>query len=122
MINKLVKEAHENAKSKGWWEEERELPEMIALMHSELSEALEEYRKGKELNEVYTIVETNGEEYCSHNVMPWNKPEGIPIELADVIIRIFDACGRYGIDLEEAIKIKMAYNKTRSYKHGGKKI
>ena len=48
------------------------------------------------------------------------KPCGIPFELADYAIRIFDACGRYGIDLEQAIRVKMEYNKNRPYKHGKK--
>lgn len=47
---------------------------------------------------------------------------GIPYELADTIIRIFDICGHYEIDIEKAIQEKMAYNKERAYKHGGKII
>jgi NTP pyrophosphatase (non-canonical NTP hydrolase) len=111
-INKLVEEAHKNAVEHGWWEEERSFGEQIALMHSELSEALEEYRNGKGFNQIYYSEKI----YCR------DKPEGIPIELADAVIRIFDTCGKYGIDLEKAIEMKMAYNRTRSYKHGGKKI
>jgi len=38
----------------------------------------------------------------------------------DVIIRIFDICGYYGIDIAEAIKIKHSFNKNRPYRHGGK--
>ena len=104
-INDLIREAHENAVAHGWWEEERSFAELIALMHSELSEALEEYRDGLGMQEVYWPF-------------PFNKPEGIPIELADVIIRICDVCGKYKIDLEKAIQLKMEYNKTRPYKHG----
>lgn len=107
-INELVKAAHENAIEKGWWQEERSFGELIALMHSELSEALEDYRNG--LKPTFAYKDKNG------------KPCGIPSELADVVIRVFDACGRYGIDLEEAIMEKMAYNATRPARHGGKVI
>lgn len=98
-------EIHALAVEKGWYEEDRKLPEIIALCHSELSEALEEYRNRHGLSEIYY----NGE-----------KPEGIPVELADCIIRIFDFCGKEGIDIFQAIRIKHEYNKTRPYKHGGK--
>ena len=87
-----------------------------------LSEALEEYRDGRELDDVYFTcddeAESKEQELCK--ICEYGKPEGIPIELADVIIRIADTCGRYGIDIEHAIKIKMEYNKTRPYKHGKK--
>lgn len=130
-INELVKEAHENAVKHGWWEEDRNFGEQIALMHSELSEALEEFRNGHEVTETYYSYS-----HCAYSFKPetckgvgvncntcgYGKPEGIPIELADCIIRIFDTCGRYGIGLENALKIKMEYNKNRPYKHGEKKI
>lgn len=104
-INELVQQVHENAKAHGWWEEEREFGVLIALCHSELSEALEETRKGWPVNVSY---ENNG------------KPEGVPSELADVVIRIMDMCGHYGIDLEKAIVEKHAFNLTRPHKHGKK--
>ena len=50
------------------------------------------------------------------------KPEGIAVELADCIIRILDYCGKEDIDVESILKLKHDYNKTRPYKHGGKKI
>ena len=74
-------------------------------MHSELSETLEAYR---EYADVRYIDQSS------------DKPEGVPIELADCIIRILDTCAHYGIDIEKAIELKMAYNKTRTYRHGGK--
>ncbi|MYX21982.1 hypothetical protein GTY77_18230 [Streptomyces sp. SID8380] len=125
-INELVQEAHQNAVSKGWWEGDRSFGELIALMHSELSEALEDYRNGKAVNKVwYEYKEEDGEisrvsGFIRNGVL--GKPCGIPSELADVVIRVFDTCGRYGIDLERIIEEKMEYNATRPQRHGGKKL
>ena len=105
-INELCKKACDIAKSKGW-DDNKSFGELIALVHSELSESLEDYRKGYKENEIYFEGE---------------KPCGIPSELADVIIRVFDIAGRYSIDLENAINVKLEHNAKRSYKHGGKKI
>lgn len=107
-ITELVQEAHQTAIEHGWWERPPEFGTLIALCHSELSEALEEYREGQIPCRLY-----HGEN---------GKPEGIPAELADVVIRIFDICERYHIDLETAILDKMQYNKGRLYKHGGKLV
>lgn len=106
-ISDYIEESHRTATEHGWWDEEpqRTFGDQVALMHSELSEALEEYRDGHEPQELY---------------FKEAKPEGVPAEFADVLIRIFDTCGRYGIDLEQALTVKMAYNKTRPYRHGGR--
>ncbi|MDL2324045.1 hypothetical protein LJC61_02680 [Ruminococcaceae bacterium OttesenSCG-928-A16] len=126
-MNDLVKDVHENAKAHGWWDEGRSFGELIALCHSELSEALEEYRKGFDPTDTYYIgdngvpVITETMQFVDADGTP-EKPEGIPSELADVVIRIMDMCGHYGIDLEAAILEKHEYNKTRPYKHGGKVI
>ncbi len=140
-----IKESHETAKEKGWWDGEtytiscnhcggdgcgynqqgepsttcvvcggtgsyiktiqRPFSEGVALMHSELSEMLEEWRASKPM--IYMDD-------------PKSKPEGIAVEMADCMIRMFDWCGHMNIPLEEALRLKMAYNKTRSYRHGGK--
>ena len=50
------------------------------------------------------------------------KPEGVFVELADTLIRICETCYHYEIDFEKIIRLKMAYNRTRELKHGGKKI
>tara|TARA_B100000945_G_C20219122_1_gene519747 strand:+ start:101 stop:424 length:324 start_codon:yes stop_codon:yes gene_type:complete len=104
-INKLIEKSHDIAISKGWWDQEREIPELIALIHSELSEALEEYRVSENLDIRYEN----------------NKPEGFVVELADVLIRIFDLSGKYKIDLKKALETKLKYNETREYRHGNKK-
>ena len=106
-IQDLIKQAHENAVDKGWYEEPRTFGENISLMDSELSEALEDHRNGYGLREIY---------------YEGIKPCGIPIELADVLLRIFDFCGYADIDLEKALALKMDYNKGRLHKHGGKVI
>lgn len=103
----ICAKADETARSHGWLDEPRSFGDQIALMHSELSEALEDYRAGRRIDEVWL----DGE-----------KPCGIPIELADCVIRIAQFCGSNGINLQAAVRQKMAYNETRTYRHGGKKI
>jgi NTP pyrophosphatase (non-canonical NTP hydrolase) len=79
--------------------------EDIALMHSELSEALEDIRAGKHLNST-TYRDADG------------KPEGVPSEMADTVIRILHFCAKHDIALGHAICEKMAFNKSRPHKHG----
>lgn len=109
-IAHLQQVIHQTNVEKGWWPEEekqtRNVPEALLLMAEEIIEAFAEYRNNKSVQEIYF----NGE-----------KPEGIPIELADCVIRILDFCEGFGINLEAALLMKMEYNKTRPYKHGGKK-
>ena len=109
-INQAVSDSYNNAYEHGWHDKERSVGELICLMHSELSEALEEHRNGYSPTEIY------------YNPEKPNKPEGIPVELADCVIRIFDFCGLYDIDLEEVLQQKMEYNKTRPYRHGNKVV
>lgn len=111
-LNELARAIHENARNKGWWDTDRPFAEIVALIHTEVSEAFEEYRDGHKYHEIYYPLD-------EHDVQT-KKPEGIPIELADVIIRILDFCGKEKIDIDEAIRIKMAYNLTRPHRHGGK--
>jgi hypothetical protein len=53
-------------------------------------------------------------EYC--------KPEGTAVELIDCVIRIFDYLGKTGVDVEKLLIAKHEYNKSRPYRHGGKKL
>lgn len=101
-IKELAKELHATAKEKGFWDEDRNFGEMIALIHSELSEALEADRQGNppcdKIPEISAIEE----------------------EMADALIRILDLCEGKGLDIENAITLKMAFNAKRAWKHGKK--
>ena len=90
---------HSNARQKGWWDEERNDAEAIALMHSELSEALEALRKGNPQD----------------NKVPF---DNLTVELADCIIRIMDFACAKNLPLAEALVAKHEFNTTRPHKHG----
>lgn len=95
----------------GWHEPKREFGTLIALAHSELSEALDEARGQHVLTEVYYEIQEDGR----------RKPCGVPSELADTIVRVLDTAAEIGIeDLTPHILEKLEYNRTRGQRHGGK--
>lgn len=100
----LANQVHLTAKDKGWWDTDRNDGELICLMHSELSEALEGLRHGNQPGEHIPKFSAAEEEF------------------ADVIIRIMDIAVARNWNIQEAILAKMAFNKTRSHRHGGKKF
>jgi len=104
---------HKTAEEHGWWEDNRSGAECIALMHSELSEALEAQRKKD------TLTFTNGETTASRPAdkhLPHLPNEAV--ELADCIIRILDYAEHADLPIVTALVEKAEFNKGREYKHG----
>ena len=132
-INELAKEVHDNAVAHGWWDKPPTLPEALCLIHAELSEALEEYREGSPL--IYGTCALAAEDckysgVCDRVGRPGEgegidgpcKPEGIAVELADVILRTLDLMAALGVDVDAVVMAKHKYNLGREYRHGGKAL
>lgn len=157
----LQKRIHDMAVEKGWWElqivegweqafngewfkvqhgvkVQRSFGDLIALVHSELSEALEAYRdRGTDKWYAEHMAEgvktvgygwqgytVNGESVSAdeYSKAIEKKPEGAFVELADAIIRILDIAGYHNVNMFELIEEKIQYNSTRPHRHGGKKL
>lgn len=111
--NVLRDQCYQASKDSGWWTESPDATinaVKIALIHSEISEALEGVRKGKQ------------DDHLPHRT-------AFEVELADAIIRICDLAGANGLDLGGAVAEKMEYNRQRAdhklenrQKEGGKKF
>ena len=108
-IRTLQNEAWANSEKHGFHETEkdREPITKLMLMIEEIIESFQEIRDGNNLR-LITYREEDG------------KPEGFPVELADLVIRTCDLAGILQVDLMRAIAEKHAFNLTRPYKHGRK--
>lgn len=108
MINELCREVYLDNVEKGFWEHGPSdnldflAATKLALIHAEVSEALEALRKDGEQDKHLPM-------YPAYSV-----------ELADIVIRVFDLAGWEGIPLGDVINAKLAFNKDREPKHGKK--
>ena len=109
-LNDLSTIIHGRNVEAGWWSDlitgadlrgkdengrdRRNVPELLCLVHSELSEAMEGYRKNLK------------DDKLPHREM-------FEVELADALIRIFDIAGSQNLDLAGAVLEKLAFNKVR---------
>ena len=131
MINELAKEIHKNAKAHGFYEGEKNIGEMLCLIHSEVSEALEADRTNryysnclkrnkwfiKGMADKNYGITFNNDSFFKEQFENRVK-NSFEDELADIIIRVLDLCALKDIDIESHIKAKMRYNKMRPFKHG----
>lgn len=99
-LNELCRRAYDNAKLKGFWEhdageqEYSQIATRLALVHSEVSEGLEELR------------------------LPDFSRDAFLEEMADVFIRVGDVCAHFGADMEAIVLEKMSKNEKRPQRHG----
>lgn len=110
-LEEYQQEVYEINQANGWFDSERTFGEDVALLHSEVSEMLEAFRDSG-LDDTTPVAQDG--------VLP--KPEGVGSEAADVLVRLLDTCYRTGIDLRFEFERKLAYNRTRGHRHGGKKL
>jgi NTP pyrophosphatase (non-canonical NTP hydrolase) len=140
-LNTIAWAANQNSEAHGFWDDEpvdsdfpnREeyeqalghyLGNKLMLIVGEVSEAHEDLRAGR-MEMTITPVEVPGTVVVNGAaaIEEWRKahpgkPEGLPSELADIIIRVGDLAHRLGIDLDSVVELKHAYNVTRPFKHG----
>lgn len=147
-LNDLAQACHRDARERGFWSEPQDPARMLMLVVSELAEALEDIRNGRGLNEpLWEYISTPGcyspkatvtgegtfvwygspaeHKVVHEDYVAWGwlcKPVGVPSEMADALIRILDICAAWGIDIEEAVRLKREYNATRGHMNGGKKF
>lgn len=125
---KIVEDSVRIARDKGWLDKPRTLAQSINLLHSEPSEALEDFRVHRGVNETFyeveyvlphqeengtwsegvgkvTLSETNFSEFAQGVTLKKVKPCGIPSEMADIIIRIAQECGVREWPLPEVVAL-----------------
>lgn len=102
-LSEMIDKIHKNAVDHGWWDEARSPGEIIALIHSEWSEAVEEARKGMPMRYKTALFGLNTLRIVPGDgkyEMSLAKPEGAAVEFADGAIRIMDYLGWRGFETE----------------------
>lgn len=142
LMEKVCDLCHQNSKDKGFWDEgERytdqecsttgsmvrtvtktkpwSFGEKVALIHSELSEMFEAWRKNvKESDKDIRVIDPKHR--TPDDPVGSRRITAIEEEMADTLIRLFDLCGKLDIDAGRVILAKMEYNKGRPHMHGGR--
>jgi NTP pyrophosphatase (non-canonical NTP hydrolase) len=131
-LNDLRDEIYENARAHGFHDVNRTVGDGLMLISTEVAEAYEAFREGSKPAEMrYECKHPKGDcgEDRTLRCQPddgtdasLHKPIGVPSEIADIIIRCLDFSGEHGIDIERVVSEKMAFNKTRPFKHGNKAL
>jgi NTP pyrophosphatase (non-canonical NTP hydrolase) len=113
-LKEMQAEVQEVNQEKGWYDEDVSFATAMTNLHGEVSEAWEAWRQWGTADATSTAID-QGEGHA----LP--KPEGVGSEFADIFIRLLDDCDRWGIDLAAEFERKMEFNRTREYRHGGKR-
>lgn len=108
-IEELQSEAVRIEREHGFADDPGTFGDRMALLHSEVSEAFEAWRK-------HGLADLT-RDHDDHGVRP-GKPEGVGSEFADIFIRLLTECARYGINLRYETERKMRYNDSRPFMHG----
>lgn len=118
LINYVADLCALNARSKGFHDDEEKVrqtlkdrPDQLAWFETQILQA----ELGRQASEIGEAIEAVRKPGVDHHCPQFSNFE---IEQADVIIRIFDTCAKRKLNIGRAIVAKMAYNATRSYKHG----
>lgn len=104
-FNDFMDEVHKTAASHGWWDSDRDIPEILLNINGEVAELFESYRRGTMNSQ------------CDKEIQLTCLEE----ELSDIIIRVLDFAAFNKIDIARALHIKNEYNKSRQYRHGNLK-